>query len=88
MSPHLQAPNIKAKVLVAGADEDGSYPPEMETRLNVAFDEAGTDYESSIWPGMLHGWTMSDFPEGVANAEGRERHFKALEKLYGETLKG
>jgi carboxymethylenebutenolidase len=32
-SPHLVAPKTKAKVLVAGADEDSGFPPEQAERL-------------------------------------------------------
>ena len=35
-SPHRLAPEMKARVYVAGADEDPSYPPEMAERLEQA----------------------------------------------------
>ncbi|MGH6957182.1 MAG: dienelactone hydrolase family protein, partial [Caulobacteraceae bacterium] len=35
-SPHLLAPKIKAKVYVAGADEDAGFPPEQADKLRAA----------------------------------------------------
>lgn len=61
-SPHSLAPQLKAEVLVAGADADDSYPLAMHERLVAAFDAAGVNHDSSIYEGALHGWMMRDFP--------------------------
>jgi len=84
-SPHLLAPAIKARLLIAGADNDLYYPRDMKARLDAALDAAGVDYVSEIWDGLIHGWTMSDFP--VYDRDGAERHFDALEALFEKTLK-
>jgi carboxymethylenebutenolidase len=84
-SPHRQAPYIKAKVLVAGADNDDYYPPEMAERLAAALDEAGVDHRCEIYPGAAHGWTMADFP--VYNETAAERHWRELIDLFDSTLK-
>ena len=84
LSPHLLAPKIKARVLVAGADQDHGYPPEMAERLDEALTEAGVDHVCEIYPGALHGWTMTDFP--VYNEAAAERHWTELFALFGETL--
>lgn len=84
LSPHLLAPSIKARVYVAGADNDNSYPPEMAARLEKALDDAGVKHKCEIYEGALHGWTMTDFP--IYNEEAAERHWRELEKLYAETL--
>lgn len=84
-SPHLLAPKIRAKVLVAGADEDSSFDEGQKERLDKALSDAGVDAEVSIWKGCRHGWVPSDMP--VHNAEGAERHWKALIGLFDETLK-
>ena len=47
-SPHLLAPKIKAKVYVAGADEDAGFPPEQADRLREALTAAGVDNEVTI----------------------------------------
>lgn len=84
-SPHLLAPKIKAKVLVAGADEDSSFDEAQKERLDAALSEAGVDAEVAIWKGCRHGWVPADMP--VHNAEGAERHWAELIKLFDETLK-
>lgn len=84
LSPHRLAPSIKARVYVAGADNDNSYPPEMAERLEKALSDAGVDHKCEIYPGAAHGWTMTDFP--VYDQEAAERHWRELFKLFAETL--
>jgi carboxymethylenebutenolidase len=84
-SPHQLAPQIKAKVLVAGADEDASYTQEQNERLTAALAEAGVDAQVSIWEGCRHGWVPADMP--VHNREGAERHWRELIALFDSTLK-
>ena len=84
-SAHLLAPKIKAKVLVAGADEDRGFDPAQKDRLDAALKDAGVDAEVSIWTGCKHGWVPSDMP--VHDAAGAERHWKELIALFDETLK-
>jgi carboxymethylenebutenolidase len=54
-SPHLLAPKIKAKVYIAGADEDAGFPPEQADKLRAALDAAGVDNEVTIYAGAKHG---------------------------------
>jgi carboxymethylenebutenolidase len=84
-SPHLLAPKIKAKVLVAGAEKDAHYDEAQNERLKQALADAHVDAEVSIWKGCLHGWVPSDMP--VHNAEGAERHWRELLQLFDEMLK-
>jgi carboxymethylenebutenolidase len=84
LSPHLLAPAIAARVYVAGADQDNSYPPEMAARLDQALSDAGVDHRCEIYPGALHGWTMADFP--VYNEAAAQRHWDALVALFADTL--
>jgi carboxymethylenebutenolidase len=83
-SPHLLAPVMAARVYVAGADQDNSYPPEMAARLDRALSDAGVDHRCEIYPEALHGWTMADFP--VYNEAAAERHWDELVALYANTL--
>lgn len=83
-SPHLLASKIKAKVYVAGADQDGSYPPEMAERLDKALTDAKVDHRCEIYEGALHGWTMADFP--IYNEPAAERHWRELFALFKATL--
>jgi carboxymethylenebutenolidase len=84
LSPHHLASRIAARVYVAGADHDNSYPPEMAARLERTLSEAGVDHRCEIYPEALHGWTMRDFP--VYNAAAAERHWDELATLFNETL--
>ena len=84
ISPHLLAPRIDARVYVAGADDDNSYPPEMAERLERALSDPGVDHRCETYPGALHGWTMADFP--VYNEAAAERHWDELAALFAETL--
>jgi carboxymethylenebutenolidase len=83
-SPHLLAPKIKAEVYVAGADEDGSYPPEMHERLKTAFDEAGVNYRAEIYEGAHHGWMKPDFP--IYDEAAAERGWKEMLAVFGRNL--
>ena len=85
LSPHLLAPKITARVYVAGADKDDSYPPAMAERLDRALADAGVDHRCEIYEGALHGWTMADFP--IYNAEAGERHWREMLALFDATLK-
>ena len=84
ISPHLLAPAIKGRIYVAGAVEDGSYPPEMAERLEQALSDAGVDHLCETYEGALHGWTMADFP--VYNEAAAERHWRSLLGLFEEAL--
>ncbi len=84
-SPHLLASRIKAKVLVAGAENDQHYDEAENERLKKALADAGVDAEVSIWKGCLHGWVPRDMP--VHNPDGAERHWRELLTLFDETLK-
>ncbi|MDE3206632.1 MAG: dienelactone hydrolase family protein [Acidobacteriota bacterium] len=84
MSPHLLAPSMAARVYVAGADQDNSYPPEMAERLDQALSDAGVDHRCEIYPGAMHGWTMADFP--IYDEAAAERHWQELATLFAETL--
>jgi carboxymethylenebutenolidase len=83
-SPHLLAPKMKARVYVAGADQDGSYPPEMAEKLDTALTDAKVDHRCEIYEGALHGWTMADFP--IYNEPAAERHWTELLALFKATL--
>lgn len=84
-SPHLLAPKITAKVLIAGADEDAGFPPEQADRLRDALTAAGVANEITIYKGARHGYTMTDLP--VYDRAAAERHWTEMVKLFDETLK-
>jgi len=84
-SPHLLAPKMKAKVYVAGADEDAGFPPDQADKLREALTAAGVDNEVTIYAGAKHGYAPPDMP--VYNEEASERHWREMLKLFDETLK-
>ncbi len=84
-SPHLLAPRIKAEVYVAGADHDGSYPPDMAERLETALTDAGVTYRAEIYEGAAHGWMKPDFP--VYDEAAAERGWREMLALFARTLR-
>src|SRR5262249_10306882 len=60
-SPHKLASQIKARVYVAGAIEDASFPDDMKAQLEAALTEAGVDHKVETYPAK-HGWVMRDTP--------------------------
>ncbi|HEX7853310.1 MAG TPA: dienelactone hydrolase family protein [Sphingobium sp.] len=84
-SPHRLAPGMTAEVYVAGADNDKSYPPEEEARLDRALTDAGVRHRCEIYPGAAHGWMKPDFP--VYDEAAAERGWDALLDLFGRNLR-
>jgi carboxymethylenebutenolidase len=83
-SPHRLAPAMQARVYVAGAIEDQSFPDDMKQRLEKALTDAGVDHEIETYPAK-HGWVFSDFP--VYDADAAERHWRTLLALFEAKLK-
>jgi carboxymethylenebutenolidase len=80
MSPHLQAPKIKARVYAAAADND---PADQTQKFEAALKDAGVAHEVLVYPAH-HGWVPTDTP--VHDPAQAERHWKALHDLYAATL--
>jgi carboxymethylenebutenolidase len=83
-SPHRLAPKIKARVYVAGAIEDQSFPDDMKARLEEALTAAGVDHRIETYPAR-HGWVLRDTP--VYDAAAAERHWQTLVALLDAELK-
>jgi carboxymethylenebutenolidase len=84
-SIHKLAPQMQAKILVAGADEDRSFDKAQCERLDAALKAANLDAEVSIWPGARHGWVPTDMP--VYDRDHAERHWRELTALFDGVLK-
>jgi carboxymethylenebutenolidase len=82
-SPHLLAPKMKARVYVAGATDDASFPDDMKARLEQALTTAGVDHVIETYPAK-HGWVFHDTP--VYDAAASERHWQTLTALLGATI--
>jgi carboxymethylenebutenolidase len=78
-SPHLLAQQIRAKVYVAGAMEDQTFPEEHKQRLVAALAAAGVDHVVETYPAR-HGWVPSDTP--VHDPAQAERHWSSLLSLF------
>lgn len=82
-SPHLFAPNLKAEVYVASAENDSSYPSEMAVRFEKALAQAGVRYQAQTYP-AAHGWMKPDFP--VYDHAAAERGWIEMLALFGRNL--
>jgi carboxymethylenebutenolidase len=82
-SPHRLAPKIRARVYVAGAIEDPSFPDEMKARLEQALTEAGVDHIVETYPAK-HGFVLGDTL--TYDPAAAERHWQSLHELLDSTL--
>ena len=83
-SPHLLLWRIKARLYFGHATKDRSMPPEAIEKFDSALAAWGGKYESEVYEGALHGWTVPDAP--VYNEPQANRAFDELTKLYASTL--
>ena len=83
-SPHLLAAKMRARIYVAGAIEDQSFPDEMKERLEQALTKAGVIHRIETYQAK-HGWVFRDTP--VYDAAAAERHWQSLGDLFAATLK-
>jgi carboxymethylenebutenolidase len=84
-SPHQLLPRIQARLYFAHAFEDRAMPKEAIEKFNRALDAWGGKYESEIYEGAGHGWTMCDMP--VYNQPQAERAFAKLLDLLAATIR-
>jgi len=84
-SPHLLAPKMKARVYVAGATDDPTFPDDMKARLEDALTKGGVDHTIETYPAK-HGWVLRDTP--AYDPASAERHWKTLVSLLDAKLKG
>jgi carboxymethylenebutenolidase len=84
-SPHQLVGRISAELYFGHADKDEGMTPADIARLEQALNAAGSRYESEVYTGALHGYTMQDLP--MYNPEAAERHFRKLLPLFERNLK-
>ncbi|GFG49618.1 dienelactone hydrolase [Mycolicibacterium agri] len=82
-SPHLLADKMTATVYIAGAENDGSFTKENTETLDKALTAAGVEHIVEFYP-AAHGFAVPDNPPYDKDAA--ERHWSALERLFGATL--
>jgi carboxymethylenebutenolidase len=84
-SPHLiLGPDIKARLYFGHAVNDKGMPPEAIEKLNQALTAWGGKYESEVYEGAYHSWTVPDSP--VYNQPQADRAFEKLTNLLAKTL--
>lgn len=81
-SPHRLVSALTAQVHLGLAENDMS--PETISELNQALDAAGVGYTTEIYPGTVHGYTMSD--TDAFDAAALRRHWDRLLPLLDRTL--
>ena len=75
---------MKAKVYVGGAANDPSFTEQDNKTLADAYTAAGVDFTIDMYS-ALHGYAVPDNP--TFDAAAADRHWAALESLYGATLR-
>jgi carboxymethylenebutenolidase len=81
-SPHRLFPELTAQVHLGLAE--GDMRPGAISKLNQALDAAGVSYTTEIYPGTIHGFTMSD--TDAFNPAALQRHWDRLLPLLNRTL--
>jgi len=84
-SPHLLLPRIKARLYFGHAVKDPGMPKEAIEKLNLELEAWGGQYESEVYEGAYHSWTVPDSP--VYNHAQAERAFGKLTDLFAKALK-
>jgi carboxymethylenebutenolidase len=84
-SPHLALPAIQARLYFGHATNDRGMPAEAIAKLDDALAAWGGQYESEVYDGAYHSWTVPDSP--VYNQSQAERAFEKLKSLFAETLR-
>ena len=83
-SPHLGLPRIKARLYFGHAVEDNSMNADAIAELEKALNAWGGPYESEIYEGAHHGWTVPD--SAAYNRPQAERAFAKLKSRFKESL--
>jgi carboxymethylenebutenolidase len=81
-SPHRLVPKLTAQVHLGLSEHD--MPPEAINELNRALDAAGVRYTTEIYPGTIHGYSMSD--TDAFNPSAMRHHWDRLLPLLDRTL--
>ena len=83
-SAHLLLSSVKARLYFGFADADESMPLEQIAAFEKALRESGVKYESEVYAGAAHGYTMADLP--AYNASALEKHWRKLFELFHDEL--
>lgn len=84
-SPHKQIPAVRARLYFGHAVEDNSATPQQIATLEEALRDWHGAFQSEVYAGARHGWTVPDQP--VYNELQAERAFEKMVELFDATLK-
>jgi carboxymethylenebutenolidase len=84
-SPHHVLLRIRAQLYFGHAINDQSMSAEAIKKLELALGEWRGRYQSEVYEGAYHGWTVPGGP--VYNHQQAERAFEKLVELFANTLK-
>ena len=82
-SPHRLVERITGRVYVAGAENDASFTADDAAALDEALTAGGVEHTVEFYPAG-HGFAVPDNPPYDESAA--ERHWQALDDLYGAML--
>jgi carboxymethylenebutenolidase len=83
-SPHLQAAQTKAHLLIAIAENDDQRAPNEKNVLKETFAKANVPAEIEVYANAAHGWCPPD--SAVYNQDQAEKAWSRLLALYGTAL--
>ena len=83
-SPHLLIPKMKAKFLIAVAENDDQREPNTKAILRNSFSENDVDAEIEVYEGAMHGWCVLD--SSVYNQQAAEKAWSRTLALFERTL--
>lgn len=83
-SPHLVLPEVMARLYFGHATGDASMTANDIAHFEQALAKGRGTYESEIYEGTSHGWTVPDNP--VFNRVQADRAFGKLTNLFAQTL--
>jgi carboxymethylenebutenolidase len=84
-SPHLLLSRIRARLYFGHAVQDRGMPAEAIAGLDAALRAWGGVFESEVYEGAYHSWTVPDSP--VYDPSQAERAFEKLTELFAQTLR-
>jgi carboxymethylenebutenolidase len=83
-SPHTMLPKVKARLYFGHAVEDSTATPEQIATLEAALRDWHGAFQSEVYAGALHGWTVPG--RDVYNELQAERAFEKEVELFEATL--
>lgn len=83
-SPHSRIPRVKGELYFGHAVQDDSMTPDAVEKLNDTLKGWGGKYQSEVYEGARHGWTVPG--RDVYDEKQAERHYEKLFDLLKRNL--